>query len=146
LAGYEAERLVYGERPEMLLCGSSEDITTCWDEFSVEAYKGGYFGDPYSYSYRDAEQSNNGEVSGFDDHEVAQKMKTEFERLREKTKEILAANRLLLKKMAEILAVKGGMGKEEMRKLVSTNAGTLTETRLEEAKHENDYGWYLNKL
>ena len=30
-----------------------------------------------------------------------------------KTKEILAANRLLLKKMAEILAVKGGMGKEE---------------------------------
>ena len=34
-------RLVYGERPEMLLCGSSEDITTCWDEFSAEAYKGG---------------------------------------------------------------------------------------------------------
>jgi cell division protease FtsH len=146
LAGYEAERLVYGERPEMLLCGSSEDITTCWDEFSAEAYKGGYFGDPYSYSYRDAESSSDGVVQGFDDHEIAQKMRTEFEKLREKTKEILASNRLLLKKMAEILAVKGGMGKEEMRKLVSTNAGTLTESRLEEAKHENDYGWYLNKL
>ena len=146
LAGYEAERLVYGERPEMLLCGSSEDITTCWDEFSTEAYKGGYFGDPYSYSYRLNEQDCDGIVHGFDDHEVAQKMKTEFERLREKTKEILSSNRLLLKKMAEVLAVKGGMGKEEMRKLVSTNAGTLTETRLEEAKHENDYGWYLSKL
>ena len=146
LAGYEAERLVYGERPEMLLCGSSEDITICWDEFSAEAYKGGYFGDPYSYSFRHNESSNDGETAGFEDNEITQKMKTEFEKLREKTKEILAANRLLLKKMAEILAVKGGMGKEEMRKLVSTNAGTLTETRLEEAKHENDYGWYLNKL
>jgi hypothetical protein len=146
LAGYEAERLVYGERQEMLLCGTSEDITTCWDEFSTEAYKGGYFGDPYSYSYRDAEQSNNGEICGFDDHEVAQKMKTEFERLREKTKEILSSNRLLLKKMAESLAVTGGMCKEEMMKLINTNAGTLTEARLEEAKHENDYSWYLGKL
>jgi predicted fused transcriptional regulator/phosphomethylpyrimidine kinase len=73
-------------------------------------------------------------------------MRAEFERLREKTKEILTSNQHLLKKMAEVLAVKGGMGKEEMRKLVSTNPGTLTEKRLEEAKHENDYGWYLNKL
>ena len=73
-------------------------------------------------------------------------MKTEFERLREKTKEILSSNRLLLKKMAESLSVIGGMTKDGMMKLVSTNAGTLTEARLEEAKHENDYGWYLNKL
>ena len=146
LAGYEAERLVYGERPEMLLCGSSEDITTCWDEFSAEAYKGGYFGDPYSYSFRHNESSNDGETAGFDDHEVAQKMKTEFEKLREKTKEILSSNRLLLKKMAESLSVTGGMTKDGMMKLVSTNVGTLTEARLEEAKHENDYGWYLNKL
>jgi hypothetical protein len=73
-------------------------------------------------------------------------MRTEFEKLREKTKEILASNRLLLKKMAESLSVTGGMTKDGMMKLVSTNAGTLTEARLEEAKHENDYGWYLNKL
>ena len=146
LAGYEAERLVYGERPEMLLCGSSEDITTCWNEFSTVAYKGGYFGDPYSYSYRDSEDSSNGEISGFDDHEISQKMKTEFERLREKTKEILSSNRGLLKKMAEALSVTGGMTKEGMMKLVSTNIGTLTEARLEEAKHENDYGWYIEKL
>lgn len=147
LAGYEAERLVYGERPEMLLCGSSSDITECWEEFSSEAYKGGYFGDPYSYSYRDNEQSFTGETKGFEDHELVQKMKTEFERLRGITKDILLNNKDLLKRMAESMSETGEMSRDEMLKLIKGNiTGTLTESRLEEARHENDYNWYLSKL
>lgn len=145
LAGYEAERLVYGEREGMLLCGSSEDISTAWDEFSEEAYKGGYF-EPYSFSYLKNEQTTDGIPNGFSDVWLIDKIKSEFERFRKITQDILRDNKDLLKRMAESMHSSGGMSSESMLKMIQTNLGTLDNARLETAKRENDYDWYLSKL
>ena len=69
-----------------------------------------------------------------------------FERFRKITQDILRDNKDLLKRMAESMHGSGGMSSESMLKMIQTNLGTLDNARLETAKRENDYGWYLSKL
>lgn len=146
LAGYEAECMIYKERPEMIMCGSSSDITSTWDLFSQEAYKGGYF-EPFCYSAILNEQSSDGVAFGYSDKYLTDLIKSEFDRLRKTTQKILADNKNLLVKMARILADRGGIKKEDIEVLIRENlTGTLNSKRLEEAARENDYGWYLEEL
>lgn len=146
LAGYEAESMIYKDRPEMVLCGSSSDITSTWDLFSQEAYKGGYF-DPFCYSGILNEQSTDGITFGYSDKYLTDQIKSEFDRLRKLTQKILADNKTLLSKMARLLADRGGISKNDIEILIHENlTGTLNSKRLEEAARENDYGWYLEEL
>lgn len=130
----------------MVLCGSSSDITSTWDLFSQEAYKGGYF-DPFCYSGILNEQSADGITFGYSDKYLTDQIKSEFDRLRKLTQKILADNKTLLSKMARLLADRGGISKNDIEILIHENlTGTLNSKRLEEAARENDYGWYLEEL
>lgn len=146
LAGYEAERLIFGERPEMLLCGSGSDIESTWEEFSQEAYKGGYF-EPYCYSAYITQTTDDGIPGGYKDELVIDRIKSEFDRLRELTKTILEKNKKLLAVMGKYMSETGGMRSEDMEKLVKENLeGTLTLEHLEKTKRDNDYSWYTDCL
>ena len=146
LAGYEAEKLIFGSRPEMLLCGSSSDITSTWDEFVEVVYKGGYF-EPYCYSALINEQSSDGIPLGFSDRDLTTEIKSEFNRLRKITQEILADNKDLIVKMSDMMADSGGLTQSTVQKLIEGNiTGTLNTERLEKVKEEFGYDWYRNTL
>ena len=43
MAGYLAEEVIYGDRPEMMLLGSKNDIEDAWVQFSNFCFTSGYF-------------------------------------------------------------------------------------------------------
>ncbi|MBP3732092.1 MAG: hypothetical protein J6I84_02480 [Bacilli bacterium] len=146
LAGYEAEKLIFGERSEKLLCGSTSDIETTWNEFAQEAYRGGYF-EPFSYSSYQTENTTDGIPSGYGDDWLRDKIKSEFDRLRNNTVNILTENKKLLCTMAKKMSESGGLSAPEIKDLIDKNyEGTLTSERLAEAAEDNSYSWYLKKL
>ena len=146
LAGYEAEKLVFGNSPEKLLCGSNSDIENAWNILSSEVYRGGYF-DPYCYTSLISEHTSDGLPSGFADIDVTRKLEKEFEKLDEMTKKILNENRELIVKMSSLLSETGSLNQSQIEELINKNqTGTLNSERLEFAKQDNSYAWYEEKL
>ena len=146
LAGYEAEKLVFGESPEKLLCGSSNDITSAWEILSSEAYNGGYF-EPYCYSAIINEGSPDGIPNGFNDTELSNRIKVRFSELTECTVKILEGNKELIFNMSKMLSEKGSITRNEIEELIKNNtSGSLNAARLDKAKKDNSYSWYLDKL
>ena len=142
LAGYEAEMLIFGDRPEMTLCGSSSDIDEAWRTLSDVAYTGGYFS-PFSYTNLSTED-NTQVPSGMSDkdYDLTKKIRIEFCKLREKTQDILKGNTKLIVETAKILSDKGSIDAATFKDLIEYNKGTLTPERLNYIKENNSFEWY----
>lgn len=161
LAGYEAEKLVYGKYPEKCLMGSGSDIENAWDFFSEMAYKCGYF-EPYSYTNHLTEENSSGIPSGFLDNEglfvkhpykassgyLRDMVALRFSELRQDVVNILKEERKLLKVVALYLGENGSMNSDEFRDFVIKYGNKLTDKYVS-SKLEEDKNWYekiLNKF
>lgn len=161
LAGYEAEKLVYGKYPEKCLMGSGSDIENAWDFFSEMAYRCGYF-EPYSYTNHLTEENSSGIPSGFLDNEglfvkhpykassgyLRDMVALRFSELRQDVVNILKEERKLLKVVALYLGENGSMNSDEFRDFVIKYGNKLTDKYVS-SKLEEDKNWYekiLNKF
>lgn len=145
LGGYEAEQLIFKERPEMTLLGSSSDISSNWDILSDAAYSSGYF-NPFAYSNAETEQTNGGPASGFKDNDLYPKIVAEFERLRKDTQNILNSNKTLIVETALILGERGEISGDEFKELISKYGNTLTLKKMETVEKLNSPDWYKEVL
>lgn len=158
LAGYEAEKLVYGDYPEKCLMGSGSDISEAWNYFSDMAYKCGYFA-PIAYSNYMAEQSSDGIPSGLSDNdsyvthpykpevygELQRMIVTRFKELRRDTVIILQDEKKLLKEVSLYLGKNGSMGSKEFKEFVKKYGNNLTEEYIQ-GKQDLDKNWYRDVL
>lgn len=158
LAGYEAEKLVYGDYPEKCLMGSGSDISEAWNYFSDMAYKCGYFA-PIAYSNYMAEQSSDGIPGGLSDNdsyvthpykpevygELQRMIVTRFKELRRDTVIILQDEKKLLKEVSLYLGKNGSMGSKEFKEFVKKYGNNLTEEYIQ-GKQDLDKNWYRDVL
>lgn len=158
LAGYEAEKLVYGDYPEKCLMGSGSDISEAWNYFSDMAYKCGYFA-PIAYSNYMAEQSSDGIPGGLSDNdsyvthpykpevygELQRMIVTRFKELRRNTVIILQDEKKLLKEVSLYLGKNGSMGSKEFKEFVKKYGNNLTEEYIQ-GKQDLDKNWYRDVL
>ena len=146
LGGYLAEKLIYGDNPGKLLCGSYSDLEASWSQLSDVVYLGGYF-EPYRFSSREIETGTY-IPSGLSDSEISQKLRLLFEDLKCRTTKILEDNKSLLAEMSLKLSENGSLTKDFIRGLIKENEGrgSLTLSRLDKAKEECSYEWYQDKL
>lgn len=158
LAGYEAEKLVYGDYPEKCLMGSGSDISEAWNYFSDMAYKCGYFA-PIAYSNYMAEQSSDGIPGGLSDNdsyvthpykpevygELQRMIVTRFKELRRDTVIILQYEKKLLKEVSLYLGKNGSMGSKEFKEFVKKYGNNLTEEYIQ-GKQDLDKNWYRDIL
>lgn len=158
LAGYEAEKLVYGDYPEKCLMGSGSDISEAWNYFSDMAYKCGYFA-PIAYSNYMAEQSSDGIPGGLSDNdsyvthpykpevygELQRMIVTRFKELRRDTVIILQYEKKLLKEVSLYLGKNGSMGSKEFKEFVKKYGNNLTEEYIQ-GKQDLDKNWYRDVL
>lgn len=146
LGGYLAEKLIYGDDPGKLLCGSYSDLETSWDYLSDVVYLGGYF-EPSRFSSRETETSTV-IPSGLSDSEISQKTRLLFEDLKTRAIRILEDNKFLLAEMSLKLSEGGSLTQDLIKNLIKENEGrgSLTFSRLDKAKEECSYEWYQDKL
>ena len=146
LAGYEAEKLIFGKKnDDKTLLGSGSDIYGAWEILSDVAYNSGYF-KPLQYSNYEVESCGN-MPGGLDDRlDLRSSIEVEFNNLREQTRKILKENKKLLLKAAIRLGKIGKMGMAEFMKFIEDFGGTLSTERLKEAVKENNPEFYLEFL
>ena len=148
LGGYCAEELIYENDLDRTLLGAGSDIESAWDELSDAAFKLGYF-EPYSFANCASIPNSDGIPSGIESRtELDAKIKFEFNRLKEKTVNILKENKDLLKKFALELGERGSLSGDVFYKFICENGdkNTLNKDRIELAKKENSSDWYKSKL
>lgn len=151
IAGYEAEKLIFGDRPEKCLMGSSSDIDNAWNKFSRNAYNCGYF-EPYQFANRDT-QSSGYIPEGISDCETVpgmsitleNKITDEFYKTRKETCDILKNEKKLIKEMALYLGENGSMSKEKFIEMIKQYGNKLTLEYMEEKRMDNE-NWYLDRL
>lgn len=158
LAGYYAEKLIFGEdRPEMILLGSSSDIEEVWEAFSSACYDGGYLF-PYSFASRETE-TNRKYPGGFDSSKKlytktesgsAEPLETvmwnKFSGFIKDTVEILKDEELLLKKTALLLGDQGYMTKDTFLRYIETFGKKLTIEQMEKTRERYSADFYKDKL
>lgn len=140
LGGYCAEELIYRERKDMLLLGSSSDISSAWKSLSSAAYNSGYF-IPIRFSNYLTENTGN-IPGGLNSENINEKIEKEFNKLYKETKRILSDNERLLKKTALLLGEKGEIVDSDFKALIEEFGDTLTLNRLNIVKAENSSDWY----
>lgn len=146
LAGYEAEKLIFGKKnDDKTLLGSGSDIYGAWEILSDVAYNSGYF-KPLQYSNYEVESCGN-IPGGLDDRlDLRSSIEVEFNNLREQTRKILKENKKLLLKAAIRLGKIGKMGMDEFMEFIEDFGGTLSTERLKKAAKENSPEFYLEFL
>ena len=143
LAGYFAESAMFSN--DRILLGSGNDLKNAWERLSDGVYRGGYI-EPIPLSNLMTETSD-GIPSGFSDKAYITTAYIQFQRLEDKTMEILRNNMDLLRKMGLVLGEKGKiLGPEFLEMIKGNTEGTLTEERLIQAKEENSWEYYEKKL
>ena len=160
--GYEAEKLIYGDRPEMCLMGSGSDIRSIWSEFTSNALYCGYF-EPISYRDRQVEGEPDGFSEGFDtDNSYVKyfngtgfdtgtmKLRDAIEKrlrgLMINTYTILVDEKELLCKMALYLGKYGAMNSDKMSELVEKYGNKLTPEFMKKTRENYGFSWYLSRL
>lgn len=146
LAGYEAEKLIFGKKnDDKTLLGSGSDISGAWEILSDVAYNSGYF-KPLQYSNYEVDSCGN-IPGGLDDRlDLRSSIEVEFNNLREQTRKILKENKKLLLKAAIRLGKIGKMGMDEFMEFIEDFGGTLSTERLKKAAKENSPEFYLEFL
>lgn len=146
LAGYEAEKLIFGKKNyDKTLLGSGSDISGAWEILSDVAYNSGYF-KPFQYSNYEVESCGN-IPGGLDDRlDLRSSIEVEFNNLREQTRKILKENKKLLLKAAIRLGKIGKMGMDEFMEFIEDFGGTLSTERLKKVVKENSPEFYLEFL
>lgn len=144
LAGYYAETAMFsGDR---VLLGSGSDIDSAWKKFSDGVYGCGYL-EPVAISNWMSENNGSGVPSGFSDKGYITSAFIRFQRLEDKTIEIIKENMDLLRKVGLVLGEKGKIMGPEFEEMIKENtSGTLNEERLKEAKEENSWEYYEKTL
>lgn len=156
LAGYEAEKLIYGDRPEMCLLGSSSDIENAWGEFINAVQCEGYF-DPIAYSNYEIQTGPSGEASGIDlqrskinyngeEMLVETAMRNKWEDLRVETHKLLLTEKKLIKKLALYLGKHGCMSGDLFMEFVDKFGNNLTRNSMEITRKNNSTNYYYSML
>lgn len=152
LAGYEAEHLIYKDRPEDCLMGSGSDIEAAWETLSTAAYEDGYFA-PYLFANFEVNANSCATPAGFSDKSVVgimpgciqELMKTTMKQLRSKTISILRDEMKLIVKMALYLGDAGSMSKKVYEEMIDKYGNKLTLNQISVNKLERN-GWYWDRL
>jgi cell division protease FtsH len=166
MAGYLAEEIVYGDRPDMTLMGSSSDIAEAWDTLARASYEVGYF-EPVSFANRSTE-SNVSVPNGFDSENTRNRVRyfngVEFENnellpasleevitrrmcdLKEETVNILKTEKHLIKKIALYLGENGSMDSETFLDYVEKYGTIIHKDMMETIKSENGMEFYKKVL
>jgi cell division protease FtsH len=144
LGGYLAEKLIYKDRDDMTLMGSSSDLEYAWDTISENAYKVGYLY-PLSYANRDTEMST-AIPTGYEDKSIIEQIKLLYDGFVVETKAILQNEETLIKHMAKVLGEKGSIGEEDFIRLVREYGNKLTIDHMNKTKKLNDPAYYLETL
>ena len=162
LAGYEAEMMIFGDRPEMCLLGSGNDIESVYSDFSNAVYNLGYF-EPFSISDREVENSTFAISSGLNSEEkyvyyydgveftkrkmeLQEAIEKRLQDLRENTQDILRKEQNLLKHMAIYLGEHGSMNSEKMLEFIEKYSTGIDKKKLENIKKTYGYSWYKKIL
>ena len=162
LAGYLAEKVIYGDRPEMCLLGASADIGEFWQDFSTAAYSIGYF-KPFAFVDGNVESgpTNRLGISNINEQIVnyydgtkftniqlplSAAIRKRFEDLEEETYQMLRHEKKLLKKLALELGERGSMGEETFMEYVLQYGSTLTKESMEETHNKYNPDYYLAVL
>lgn len=156
LGGYEAERLIFSDRPEMCLMGSSNDVEDCWNDFLNNAYSVGYF-EPVSFENYNIKTSGDGIPSGISDdfyvhvnpglsHPLPKACKYVFDNIREETKIILKKEIKLLKETALVLGKKGSIDSNEFLELIKKYGNELSEESMKKTRELYSEKYYLDCL
>lgn len=157
LGGYEAEELIYNDRPEMRLMGSGSDIDRAWKVLNEAAYKTGYF-EPVKFSHWDIADSWDQNTcpgsnmktskvwfngSQFTLEDAVEKKMAE---LKEKTKIILKSEVKLLKALGLYLGERGSIDGAKFLKFVEEYGNKLTPKHMEEIKEKFSNSYYRRIL
>lgn len=157
LAGYCAENLVFGERPEKCLMGSSSDIEAAWETLSNAAYECGYF-IPFRFANDTVTTSSDGIPFGIGDSDsdnmnmimshknLKSSIDFKFIELMSETKKILKDEKELLKQVSLELGKSGSMSGNRFKELVEEYGNRLTSEFIESVKKDKSGEWYLEKL
>lgn len=166
MAGYLSEELIYGDRPEMTLMGSSSDLSEAWELFSKACYEIGYF-EPYSFANRSTE-SNTRIPGGYDSENarnyvryfngfnfedsnnipisLEEAINRRLSELREETSNILMTEKNLIKKIALYLGENGSMDSSTFLDYVEKYGTIIHKDMMETIKSENSADFYKEVL
>lgn len=166
MAGYLSEELIYGDRPEMTLMGSSSDLCEAWESFSKACYEIGYF-EPYSFASRSTE-NNMRTPSGYDSENarnyvryfngfnfetnnnipisLEEAINRRLSELREETNNILMTEKNLIKKIALYLGENGSMDSNTFLDYVEKYGTIIHKDMMETIKSENSTDFYRKVL
>lgn len=154
--GYLAEQLIYGgDRPEMCLLGSSNDIRSAWRSLSSAVLRVGYF-EPMSFSNFEVESTGNGMSSGFGLHSkliyknhectLEEAMRTRWDELKDETYKNLFSEKKLIRKMGLYLGEHGAMSRSKFLEFIDKFGNQLTLEHMERTKENNSSSYYKNVL
>ena len=156
LAGYQAEKLIFGDsRPDMCLMGSSSDISGAWESLSYAALRVGYF-EPLSFTNYVVQQNGDGLPDGLsiqseliyrgDTMTLEQAMRKRWDELKEETYKNLFCDRKLIKKLALYLGKHGSMTSDVFLEYVKKYGNNLSESTMEHVRKRGSADFYLKCL
>ena len=162
VGGYLSEELIYKDRPEMRLLGSSQDLLDAWNSFSEAAYKCGYFYPAMMSSYSvdksidGLPNGNNSEteyVTYYDGKEVQKNqfvltkaIRKRTDELVENTKKILSDERELIINLSRYLGKFGSIRKDKYLEFVKEYGNKLTLDFMNKQKEKYSESYYRDAL
>lgn len=163
MAGYLSEHMIYEDRPDLCLMGSSSDIQELWRNFERNVMEIGYF-TPVPFSSFQTQSTTDGSMSGLDITEITvryfdgkyfqdmsgltvkEAIRVRLGDLIDDTQQILREEKILIVQLALYLGEKGSMTGKTFMEYVKKYGNKLTPEFMSTVQEENNPKYYLNKL
>ena len=164
MAGYLSEHVIYKDRLDLCLMGSSSDIQELWENFERNVMEVGYF-EPIPFANFQTQSTIDGSMSGvsvsewkikyFDGKKfqeggnkrsIEESMAKRLDDLKKETTEILEKEKTLIVHLALYLGEKGSMTGETFMEYVREYGNELTPEFMDTVREKNNPVYYLNRL